>query len=219
MKKIILAVALVCSAIGFSQSNLSQGVVVAKQSMSSDNEQANMQLAMLGEITTTTYFKGDKSRSETSSPMTGNTIAIMDGAANKMLLMMDNPMMGKKYAINDMHPSEEELKDVSVVKVDETKEVLGYTCTRHDVALMKQGVEVKMILYTTDKLSATSQQIAGLGGKLKGFPLYSEMQMNQMGVEILVKMEVTELKKEAVSDDKFDLTPLEGYEKTEQLGM
>ena len=40
-----------------------------------------------------------------------------------------------------------------------------------------------------------------------------------MGAEIIIKMEATELKNEAVSDDKFDMTPLEGYEKSDQLGM
>ena len=102
MKKIILAVALVCSTIGFSQDKVSEGIITTKQTMSSDNEQMNMQLAMMGEMITTTYFKGDKSRSELSNPMAGSTIAVMDGTANKVLVMLDNPMMGKKYTINDI---------------------------------------------------------------------------------------------------------------------
>lgn len=219
MKKIILAVALVCSTIGFSQDKVNEGIVTTKQTMSSDNEQMNMQLAMMGEVMTITYFKGDKSRSETSSPMAGNTIAVMDAGANKMLVMMDNPMMGKKYTTNDMSPSEEDLKDVTITKSTETKTVLGYSCSRYDVVMKKQGVEVEMALYTTDKLSTKSQQVAGLGNKIAGFPLYSELKMNQMGAEIIIKMEATELKNEAVSDDKFDMTPLEGYEKSAQLGM
>ena len=165
----------------------------------------NMQLAMMGEMITTTYFKGDKSRSELSNPMAGSTIAVMDGTANKVLVMLDNPMMGKKYTINDMTPKEEDLKDVTVTKNTETKTVLGYVC--------------HMTLFATDKLSTKSQQVAGLGDKIAGFPLYSEMKMNQMGAEIIIKMEATELKKESISDNKFDMTPLEGYEKSEQLGM
>ncbi len=219
MKKIILAVALVCSAIGFSQDKISEGVITTKQSMTSSDEQMNMQLAMMGEMVTTTYFKGNKSRSEMSNPMQGSVISVMNGEANKMLVMSDNPMMGKKYVLNDMTPKEEDLKDVTVTESSETKMVLGYTCKRFDVVMKKQGVEVKMALYTTDKLSTLSQQVAGLGKKISGFPLYSEMKMNQMGAELVIKMEATELKKEAVSDDKFDMTPLEGYEKSSQLGM
>jgi hypothetical protein len=37
--------------------------------------------------------------------------------------------------------------------------------------------------------------------------------------EIIIKMEVTDIKSEEVAEAKFDMTPLEGYEKTEQLGM
>ena len=40
MKKIILAVALVCSTIGFSQDKVSEGIITTKQTMSSDNEYA-----------------------------------------------------------------------------------------------------------------------------------------------------------------------------------
>lgn len=219
MKKIILAIALLCSAIGFTQEKVNEGIVVTKQTMSSTNEQMNMQLAMMGEVVTTTYFKGEKSRSETLSPMAGNTIAIMDATANKMLVMMDNPMMGKKYVMNDLTPKEEDLKDVTVAESAETKTVLGYTCKRFDVVMKKQGVEVKMTLYTTDKLSTKSQQVAGLGSKISGFPLLSEMRLNQMGAEIVVKSVASELKKETISEDKFDMTPLEGYELSAQLGM
>ena len=219
MKKIILAVALVCSTLGFSQDKVSEGVVTTKQTMSSDNEQMNMQLAMMGEMITTTYFKGDKSRSELSNPMQGNMTSIMDGAANKILVLLDNPMLGKKYMISEMTPKEEDLKDVTVTEGTETKTVLGYTCKRYDVVMKKQGVEVKMALYTTDKLSTKSQQVSGLGSKISGFPLYSEMKMNQMGAEMVIKMEASEIKRESVSDDKFDMTPPEGYEKSEQLGM
>ncbi|MGB1268360.1 MAG: hypothetical protein ACPG45_01355 [Flavobacteriaceae bacterium] len=219
MKKIILAVALVCSTLGFSQDKVSEGVVTTKQTMSSDNEQVNMQLAMMGEMITTTYFKGDKSRSELSNPMQGDITTIMDAATNKMLVMVNSPMLGKKYTINDMMPKEEDLKDVTVTESTETKTILGYVCKRYDILVKKQGVSVNMTLFATDKLSALSQQAAGLGKRVAGFPLYSEMKMNQMGAEMIIKMEATDLKKESVSDDKFDMTALEGYEKSEQLGM
>lgn len=215
MKKVFLAVALVITSLGFAQEKISEGVITVKQTMSSTDEQVNMQLAMVGEVVTTTYFKENKSRSEMSSPMAGNTITVVDGDAGKMLMMMDNPMMGKKYSINDIKLDEEELKDVTVTPTNETKVVLGYTCKKYDVVMKKQGVEVKMVMYTTDKLSAKSQQTSSLGGKISGFPLYTEMKMNQMGAEIVVKMEATEIKKETVATAKFDMTPLEGYELAE----
>ena len=59
---VIFFVAIVISLLGFSQNNLSEGIVVISQTMSSDNEQMNAQLSMMGEMTTTTYFKDNKSR-------------------------------------------------------------------------------------------------------------------------------------------------------------
>ena len=41
--------------------------------------------------------------------------------------------------------------------------------------------------------------------------------MSQMGSTIEVVSEVTEIKKEKVSDDKFSLTPPEGFEKMEGM--
>ncbi len=218
MKKVFLAVALVITSFGFAQEKISEGVITTKQTMSSTDEQMNMQLAMMGEVVTTTYFKANKSRSEMSSPMAGSTITVVDGDAGKMLVMLDNPMMGKKYSVNDIKLEEDELKDVAVTATDETKVVLGYTCKKYDVVMKKQGVEVKMAMYVTDKLSAKSQQTSSLGGKVAGFPLYSEMKMNQMGAEIVVKMEASEIKKETVEDAKFNMTPLEGYELAQAPG-
>jgi len=218
MKKIIVLVALAISTIGFAQKTVKEGVITTAQTLSSPDEQVNMQVAMMGQIITTTWFKNDKSRSEMSNPMAGNVIVVMDGTVNKMLVMRD-AVSGKQYSVKDMTPSEEELKDVTVVESTETKTVLGYECKKYDVTMVKQGVEVKMAIYTSDKVPAKSQQIVGLGSKVKGYPMFMEMKMNQMGAEIVIKTEVTEIKNEEVADAKFDMTPMEGYEKTEQLGM
>jgi len=218
MKKIIVLVALAISTIGFAQKTVKEGVITTTQTVSSPDEQVNMQLAMMGQMITTTWFKSDKSRSEMSNPMAGSTIVVMDGTVNKMLVMKDDPS-GKKYSLKDMTPSEEKLMGITVVESTETKTILGYECIKYDVTMMKQGVEVKMALYTSDKVPAKSQQVAGLGSKVKGYPMLMEMKVNQMGAEINIKSEVTEIKNEEVADAKFDMTPLEGYEKTEQLGM
>ena len=219
MKKIIVLVALTISTIGFAQKTVQEGVITTTQTLSSSDEQVNMQLAMMGQMITTTWFKNDKSRSEMSNPMMGSSIVVMDGTSDKILVMMDNPMSGKKYSVKDMTPSEEKLKDITVVESAETKTILGYECKKYDVTMLKQGVEVKMALYTSDKVPAKSQQVAGFGSKVKGYPMFMEMKMNQMGAEIIIKSEVTEIKNEEVAEAKFDMTPIEGYEKTEQLGM
>lgn len=201
----------------YAQTQIDEGVIISKQTMSSDNAQMNAQLAMLGEMTSTTYFKNDKSRSETSSPMTGTTVFIADNASKKSLVLMDNAMIGKKYLESDIAPSEEDLKNVTIVKTNEKKTVLGYECTKYDVTMNKDGAEVKMAIYTTDKLKAISQQTAAFGEGFSGFPLYMSAAVQQQGMTLDMVIEVTEVKAEKVSDDKFNMTPPEGYSKAENL--
>lgn len=217
MKKILFVLVCVLSLSTFAQEAISEGVVKSKQTMSSDNEQMQAQLAMIGEILTTTYFKNNKTRSETFNLMSGNSITIMDADSKEMLIMMDNQMVGKKYMTKNMEPGEEDMKNVTIEKGDETKTVLGYVCQEYNITVAKDGTEVKMDMYVTDKISAISNQAIQLGTKVEGFPMYFEMNMSQMGMNIKITSEVTEINKEVVSDDKFDMTPLEGYEKTDKL--
>jgi len=213
MKKIIfISFALVLSFIGVAQEKINEGVLTFKQSMSSDNEQINAQLQMMGETTATTYFKGDKSRNESSTPMTGDMVIIMDGSKKQMLMLMDMGM-GKKYTLQSTDPKEEDLKNVTVEKGTETKTVLGYKCQKYTVKMKQNGQDAEMVLYTTDKISAISQNTTAMGDKVEGFPLYFEMKMNQMGAVINVISEVTSIEEKAVSDEKFSLTPPEGYVK------
>ncbi|MCX7548670.1 hypothetical protein OS188_11975 [Xanthomarina sp. F1114] len=217
MKNIFLAFLITVSSLGFSQEKLTEGVVTSKQTMSTDNEELQGQLAMIGDIITTTYFKGNKTRSESNNFMTGSTVAIMDNDNNQMFMSLNNQSTGKTYSIQPMEPSEEDMENVVVTKGDETKNVLGYECQEYNVEINKDGVVVKMDVYTTDKLSAISQQSAMMGTDLNGYPLYLTMNMNQMGMNLTITQEVTEIKNESVPDDKFDMTPPEGYEKTDKL--
>ncbi|MFL0352112.1 hypothetical protein [Xanthomarina sp. GH4-25] len=217
MKKILLLVLVAITTVSFSQESMTEGVVYSKQTMSTDNAQMQSQLAMIGDILTTTYFKEGKTRSETSNIMTGSSYSIMDSENNEMLMAMNNQMTGKKYVVKSMEPSEEDLKNVTITKGDETKTVLGYECQEYNVEVNKDGVVVTMDVYTTDKLTAISQQSTMMGADLNGFPLYMTMNMSQMGMNLTITNEVTEIKKESVSDDKFDMTPPEGYEKTDKL--
>ncbi|HZW63765.1 MAG TPA: hypothetical protein VFF15_09010 [Flavobacteriaceae bacterium] len=213
MKKVLSILFIAFSVTVFAQEALTEGVVTMKQTMSSPNAEVNAQLAMMGEITSTTYFKGDKSKSLTSSPMTGDVTAIIDMAEKKMLMLMDNPMMGKKYMEQSLDMSEEDLSNINIEKTNETKNVLGYECTKYNVTTTNDGVEVKMEMYVTDKINVVSQSTANLAGKIEGFPMFMTVSFNQMGMDMTQTVEVTEIKKEAVADDTFDMTIPEGYEK------
>jgi len=216
MKKIVLLVALSLGFIVSAQEKLTEGVLISKMTMSSDNEQMNAQLSMLGEIESTTYFKGEKGRFESSNPMSGETVTISDNEAKMMMLLMNNPMSGKMYSKTSTDLSEEDLKGITVTKGTETKTVLGYKCDQYLVSVDVQGQQMEMELFTTLAFKAYSQATANLGTKVEGFPLYYVITMNQGPAKMIITNEITDIKQEKVSDDKFDMTPPEGYEEIKQ---
>lgn len=217
MKKLLLFTLLTFSLTVFAQEKLTEGIVIQKQTFTSSNAALNGQLAMLGDMQTTTYFKGNKSRTELSNPMAGDVTTIIDNDKKEMVAIMDNPQLGKKYTIKKLDIDEEDLKNITVTPSEETKDVLGYTCKKYDIVLNKQGVESKLVMYTTDKITALSDQTASFGGKVKGFPMSIEIQAEQAGMDIIINMVVTEIKKVTVDASKFDMTVPEGYEKMDAL--
>ncbi len=215
MKKLVFLLLVTFSLSIVAQEDIKEGVVISSQKMSSDNEEMNAQLQTMGETVSTVYFKGKKSRSETSSPMTGDITIIMDNVKKEMMMMMSNPMAGKKYSVQSTEPKPEDLEAIKVTKGDVTKTVLGYECQQYIVKMNQQGQDVEMQMFTTNKLSIPTQTTASFGTKIEGFPLFFVLKMSQMGSNIEIINEVTEIKKETVADDKFDMTPPEGYEKME----
>jgi len=210
-KKLLLLLLLTFSISIFAQKEVKEGIISMKITMSSENEQVNASLAMIGDISTTTYFKSQKSRTEMKSPMTGNNTTIIDNSTKEMLVLLDNPMLGKKYLKNTMDVSDEDLKNIDVTETGDTKTILGYKCKGYNVIVNKDGTATKMTMYTTDKISAPNQNSTGLGGKIKGYPMYLVLNISQSGMPMKTTMEVTEIKNEKVDNSKFDMTIPEEY--------
>ncbi|RSK40605.1 hypothetical protein [Mangrovimonas spongiae] len=211
-----LFVSVFCASL-VAQEKITEGVMSSTIKLSSSNSQMNSQFAMIGDISSVTYFKGNKTRTEAANPMTGTSTVIIDNATKKMLAYVNNAAMGKKYMQDSIQPSEDELKNVTVEKGTETKTILGYTCQQYFANLKEDGATVNMELYTTDKLPAVSDKTAVLGGKVKGYPLYLKMEAQNNGMDMIMTTEVTEIKQETVAEDKFNMTPPEGYTKTNNL--
>jgi len=216
MKKLLVLLLTVFSLSTFAQDKISEGVIIMKQKIESDDPTVQAQLAMMGEMTSTTYFKKGKSRSEVSNQMSGDVTVIIDQDIQEMLMLMDGPM-GKLYGKKSTNLTEEELKKVTVTEIDETKTILGYKSKRYDLVVKDQGVETTIKFYMTDAIEIQTQQTALYGGKLKGMPMYMEMEMNQMGMEMIMKFEVVEVKKESVDDSKFDMAIPEGYKENNMI--
>ena len=210
-KKITLLLFLTFSMSIFAQKEIEEGIISMKITMSSENEQVNASLAMIGNMSTITYFKGQKSRTEMKSPMTGDNTTIIDNTTKEMLVLLDNPMLGKKYMKNTIDTSDEDLNNIEVKKTGDTKTILGYKCQGYDIIIKKDDTETKMTMYTTDKISAPNQNSTGLGGKVKGYPMYMVLNISQSGMPLKTTMEVIEIKNENVDNSKFDMTVPEGF--------
>lgn len=217
MKKIVLLLIVTFSINVIAQEKISEGIITMKQTMESDDEAVKAQLTAVGQMTSTTYFKKGKSRAEVSNQMTGDVVVIIDQESQEMLMLMDNPYMGKSYAKKVMKLTQEQLDNITIVEIDETKNVLGYECKRVDLTVKDKGVGTTIKLYMTEAIEVPTQQTAIYGGKLKGMPMYMEMTMDQMGMEMKIKFEVTEIKKESIDDSKFDMTIPEGYKENKAL--
>ncbi|WP_397362091.1 DUF4412 domain-containing protein [Olleya sp. R77988] len=216
MKKLVFLLLATFSISMVAQEKLTEGVMASKMTMSSPNEEVNAQLSMVGDINIITYFKEDKTRSETNNPMSGESVTIIDAKAKKMLTLMNNPMLGKKYMATEIE-DDADTSGIEVSKGDETKTILGYECQEYNVTMNAEGTTVTMDLFTTEQIVASSEQTAKFGDDFKGFPLLMTMKMSQQGMDLTMTYEITDIKKEAVSDDKFDMTPPEGYEKMEGM--
>lgn len=212
MKKLLVLFLVASSITMFGQDTITEGMLVSNQTIASDNPEMDAQLALMGDMSTTTYFKDSKSRSELSNPMSGDVTTIIDTDSKQMLMMMKNPMIGNKYMLKSIEMSEEDAKNVSITKGDAKKTVLGYECQQYLVTLKKDGQEVTAELYVTDKIPVTNQMTGSFGDQITGFPLYSTMVMEQMGAKMTITTEVTEIKKQDVDVSKFDMTPPEGFE-------
>lgn len=211
MKKFSLIIALICSFTIFAQETVEEGVVTSVQKMSSPNPEVSAQLAMVGDVVTTTEFKKDKTRSQTASIMMGNTTIVMDNVAKKTLMLMDNPSMGKTFTLTDVKEDSAELDKFEITKGENTKTVLGYVCEEYFVKTSQKGAAINMTVYTTEKIKAQNQQTQSMGSKLKGFPMYLKIELNQGGMDMIIESEVTKVEAVSVDDAIFSLEVPEGY--------
>lgn len=135
-------------------------------------------------------------------------------------MLTSNPMMESMMG---------KVADVQVQKTAETREILGYTCTKH---VLSMGEKFKEILWVTPDLKmpvtyydASKMSYAMMGPmagrfekmldemkKIDGFPLATDVDMKMMGMDASSRSEVIEISKADISNDTFAVPA--GYKKT-----
>lgn len=119
------------------------------------------------------------------------------------------------YKIDADMTAEEQpiMENISVVKVEkETKEILGFTCVKHEVSIIQMGMEMKFVMWVTNKYlmpdyKSPFNQDAFLeiikAVNIQGMVLRLESDIPLPDANIKVIIETTKLDPTAVAENIF----------------
>lgn len=206
MKKIIVVLVVVLIPVfisGFTPPKEFTGTIV--YNISYDTEKMDPQMAAYLPKTMKMTVKAPMSRMEMSMGM-GKNITIFDSDTRAGVSLVD--MMGMKIAVKttaeDMEKEIQEAGDVEVIKLDDTKEILGYTCKK---AIVKVKGSSELTVYYTDEIDTGIDNSSNVIFRdIEGMML--EFEMDQDGLQM--HFVAVNIDKKKVSDDLFEIP--EGYE-------
>lgn len=215
MKKLVfLALVVFVNLNVIAQKEIKEGKITFKYSMTSEDPTMKSLLATMKDMTMETYFKGNKSRIKMSNQMIGTNETIVDMDIKKGVLLMDNPMIGKKF--RQMNFENAKTNDsIKVEKLNIPKTILGYKCNAYKVENNVNGVKTSSTLYTTEKLKVVMDK-SQFGNDVKGYPLYMEVEVENMGMKMKVISEAVSIDETKISNELFKLDIPEGYSKIEE---
>ena len=178
-----------------------------------DMENIDPQMASYLPKTMKMTVKAPFSKSEVSMGM-GSNISIFNTETGTGVSLMD--MMGQKLAIQvteeDIKEEMDSAGDVEVVKLDETKEILGYTCKKA-VVKVKEGDQELIVFYTDELGTGLENENNPLFKDIDGMMLEFSMNQNNMNMHFTA----VNVDKRKVSDKEFE-TP-EGYKEVSREEM
>lgn len=203
MKKLIFAFVLLFSVPVFGQ--LSAGAVSYKIEVSSDDPNSAMALMLFEDATMTTTFMPKFNKVETRMGEYMESVTIVDLKKKKVLSLINT--MGDKTAIRyTLAEMLEEINNTTqVVKSEETKTILGYTC--HKATSTNDDGGTAEYWYTND-ISAITNGQQFYSAKLGGFIL--EETVETMG--LTMTFTATAISDKAPVKSDFSMKVPEGYE-------
>ncbi|HLP57019.1 MAG TPA: hypothetical protein VK151_18415 [Fluviicola sp.] len=203
MKKTALLVCLFVSATLVSFAQVKKGAVTYDMNFSSTNPEMGMISSMMAGSKMTMYFIPGKSRTDVSMGMMGTTTTVSDQKAKKSVSWVD--MMGMKYATETVLEDNPEKPEGQTVEItEETKEILGYMCTKALITSPEAGV---MTIWFTKELQAFTNGQNYYNSSIPGFPLSISMTTNEISIDLMA----TKVEKKA-SKKLFSTKIPEGYE-------
>jgi len=117
------------------------------------------------------------------------------------------------YLMSDETIKAEAMKveDAEIQKLDETREIMGYTCQKYLQTTMVQGMNMSQVIWVTKDLKTPDYEgdafkgMAGQGTmsfKIDGFPMLIEVEMP--GMSTTLQLEVSNIEYEKIPDNTFE---------------
>jgi GLPGLI family protein len=205
MKKIILsAVLLFAGTLAFAQKPVNK-ITEGRITYSVEWQLPEQMKAMAANFPTevTVFFKGDSASLKTESQMFNST-SIVNTAREYERMLLDVPMMGKKFSViftpADQEKIQEKMPDLTLKAGTETKELAGYSAQKYEVNEKKTNQNFEA--WFTKDIEVTPNSLSRFYDKSYGFPLEFSSFMNGM----TVKAKVKEIKQEPVPEGSFSAT-------------
>ena len=205
MKKNISLLLLFVGMTVMSFAQLAEGKISYTMDFSSDNPDMAMGLAMMQGSKMEMNFVPGKSRTDVSMGSLGTMTTIADEKSKKVLTLMN--MMGQKTAIEsttDKLPDNEKAPEYDVEITNETKDILGYKCTK---AIMTTDEGTAMTIWYTKDIVVATQGQNYYNSQMPGFPMAFNMTQSGMNIQ----MTVVGIEKKAPSKSLFETKVPDGY--------
>jgi|SRR5690554_2092340 len=174
--------------------------------MKSDDYDVQTQLGVMQGSTLQIFLKGNKSRTEMNMGGLMKTTTIFNEEQNKGVLIMDG-MFGKQAAtFDDKKNQETDSLDLDIEWIDESKDILGYTCKK---AVISTEENTELIYWYTEEIDPKANSLNNYVKKeIPGFVLKFSVHQPQMSMTFTAT-EIQEKVKE--TKGMFDVTIPEGY--------
>lgn len=217
MKKTIITAILAC---GLSLINAQDNFTIK---MTVKVEGLPEEYSAMAENEVVVYMKGEKSKQELTSMMMNQT-SVNDGSVTTTVMEQMGNKTGWTMTKADIEAEEKENEakktKPNIEYTTEKKTIAGYECTKAIVTSLmgKEKKEQQSTVWFTEKIkqptTKTSSKRGMMGGpdlsSLKGFPMQTEMSMNQQGMEMKVVTTVTEVSTNSIDDGIFKVNT-DGY--------
>lgn len=144
------------------------------------------------------------------SGMMGKTV--VNGKTGEAFIIKDAEKTAYLMSEEMIQSEAKKAEDIKIEKMDDTKEIMGYTCQKYIQTTSMQGMTTSQVLWVTSDLKAPDYEgeaFKGMAGQgnisfaVDGFPMLIEVDIPRMATRM--ELEVSNIKYEKIPDSTFIL--------------